>query len=59
MDPVQKASVAEWRCGPLCSEPPFEPELKEDGVAAAQLLINTNRHHSYQLFDLRTHYKLF
>jgi hypothetical protein len=48
MDPIQKASLAEWHCGPLWSEPPFEPELKEGGVAAAQLLMNTNRHHNCQ-----------
>jgi hypothetical protein len=48
MDPIQKASLAEWHCEPLWSEPPFEPELEEGGVAAAQLLMNTNRHHKCQ-----------
>jgi hypothetical protein len=48
MSPIQKASQAEWHCGPLWNEPPFEPELKEVGAAAAQLLMNTNTHHICQ-----------
>jgi hypothetical protein len=48
MSPIQKASQAEWQCGPLRNEPPLEPELEEVGVAAAQLLMNTNRHHICQ-----------
>jgi hypothetical protein len=48
MSQIQKASQAEWHCGPLWNEPPFEPELEEVGVAAAQLLMNTNMHHVCQ-----------
>jgi hypothetical protein len=48
MSPIHKASQAEWQCGPLRNEPPLEPELEEVGVAAAQLLMNTNRHHICQ-----------
>jgi hypothetical protein len=48
MDPIWKASLAEWHCGPLQSERPFEPELREGGVAAAQLLMNKNKYHNCQ-----------